>query len=117
MKFFVYIIQCADKTFYTGYTTDLDKRIEKHNRGKGAKYTRSRLPVRLIWSEEFPTKSAAMKEEYRIKQLDRKMKGRLADLSGKDQEIVKEISKVIREYRFLGPMRLANIIAKAFQTL
>jgi putative endonuclease len=71
---FVYIVKCSDNTFYTGYTTDLNKRIETHNKGKGAKYTKSRLPVQLIYNKQFETKSLAMKEEYRIKQLTRKQK-------------------------------------------
>lgn len=69
MKFFVYILLCADGTFYTGYTTDLDKRVDTHNKGVGAKYTRARLPVKLHWSYSFDSKSDAMKAEYKIKQL------------------------------------------------
>lgn len=77
MKCFVYIVQCKDKTFYTGWTNDLSKRIKNHNRGKGAKYTRSRLPVSLVYYNVYNTKSSAMKEEYRIKQLKRKDKLKL----------------------------------------
>ena len=71
MKYYVYILLCADGTFYTGYTTDLEKRIDTHNKGKGAKYTRARLPVKLHWSWIYKSKSEAMKAEYKIKQLSR----------------------------------------------
>lgn len=74
---FVYILECQDQTYYTGTTNDLDKRVRKHNSGKGAKYTASRGPVRLIYSETYPTKSDALKREYQIKQLNRKEKERL----------------------------------------
>ena len=77
MKYFVYILFCADGTYYTGWTTDVQRRVTVHNKGKGAKYTRSRLPVRLLWFKEYPTKSEAMKREYAIKQLSRKQKGLL----------------------------------------
>lgn len=74
---FVYIVKCSDDTLYTGATNDLDKRIAKHNAGKGAKYTKTRRPVTLLKSWEFPTKSEALKEEYRIKQLSREEKLKL----------------------------------------
>ena len=74
MSHFVYIIKCVDKTLYTGYTTDIVKRCEVHNKGKGAKYTRSRLPVKVVYWEEYNTKPEAMKREYQIKQLSRKQK-------------------------------------------
>ena len=76
MKHYVYILKCVDKTLYTGYTTDIDKRVAMHNRGKGAKYTRGRLPVQLLYYEEFDNKSDAMKREYAIKQLSHKQKMR-----------------------------------------
>ena len=71
MKHFVYILICVDKTLYTGYTTDIDKRVAMHNKGKGAKYTRGRLPVKLLWFDSFASKSEAMKKEYAIKQLSK----------------------------------------------
>lgn len=71
---YVYILQCIDGTLYTGYTNDLNKRIQVHNTGKGAKYTRGRLPVKLVYSEEFNTKSEALKREYHIKTMKRKSK-------------------------------------------
>jgi putative endonuclease len=76
MKWFIYMLQCSDDTIYTGYTNDVDKRVEKHNKGKGAKYTKGRRPVTLVYYEQHPSKSSAMKREYAIKQLtkDEKIK-------------------------------------------
>ncbi len=74
---YVYIIECADYTLYCGYTNDLDKRIKVHNNGLGAKYTRARLPVKLIYTEIFETKSEALKREYKIKQMTKKQKEEL----------------------------------------
>ena len=71
---YVYILECSDNTLYTGITTDLDKRLKTHNNGKGAKYTKTRLPVVLKVSFESEDRSTASKEEYRIKQLTRKEK-------------------------------------------
>jgi putative endonuclease len=71
---FVYLLQCADGTLYGGYTTDLQKRLAAHNSGKGAKYTRSRLPVELVYWEECPTKEAAMSREWQLKHLTREKK-------------------------------------------
>ena len=71
---FVYILRCADDTLYTGWTTDLEKRIAAHNRKKGAKYTKSRTPVSLFYWEEFETKSEALKREAAIKRLPRSSK-------------------------------------------
>ena len=71
---FTYILKCSDGTFYTGWTVDLDKRLKSHNEGRGSKYTRSRLPVILIYQEAFSSRKEAMKREYEIKQLSRKEK-------------------------------------------
>jgi putative endonuclease len=71
---YVYILECSDGTLYTGITTDLDKRLKTHNNGKGAKYTKARLPVVLKASFEAEDRSTASKEEYRIKQLTKKQK-------------------------------------------
>ncbi len=66
--YFVYIVKCADNTFYTGIATELERRIEEHNGSdKGAKYTRVRRPVSLVYSEEYPDRSSASKREYEIK--------------------------------------------------
>ncbi|MBQ4530444.1 MAG: GIY-YIG nuclease family protein [Lachnospiraceae bacterium] len=71
---YTYIVECSDGTLYTGWTNNLEKRIVMHNSGKGAKYTKSRIPVVLRYYEEFQTKEEAMAREYRIKQLSRKEK-------------------------------------------
>lgn len=71
---YVYILQCKDKTLYTGYTVDVEQRIKLHEAGKGAKYTRGRGPFTLLYEECFPTKSAAMKREYEIKSWSRTKK-------------------------------------------
>lgn len=71
---YVYILLCQDDSLYTGWTVNLDKRLETHNKGKGAKYTRGRIPVKLVYYEEFEDKTQALKREYAIKQLKRKDK-------------------------------------------
>ena len=68
-KFYVYMVICSDNSFYTGYTNDVPARVKKHNDGKGAKYTRGRGPVTLVYQEELPSKSDAMRREYQIKQM------------------------------------------------
>lgn len=70
----VYMLQCADNTLYTGWTNDMEHRLEAHNAGLGAKYTQSRLPVTLVYIEEVENKSAALKRELRIKKLTRRQK-------------------------------------------
>lgn len=74
---YVYVLRCADDTLYTGWTTNLDKRIQAHNDKKGAKYTKSRTPVALFYYEEFETKSEALKREAAIKKLPRSEKLKL----------------------------------------
>ena len=76
---YVYILKCSDNTLYTGWTTSLEKRLKSHNSGKGAKYTRVRLPVEIVYFEEFEDKKEAMKREYAIKQLSRQEKIKLID--------------------------------------
>lgn len=71
---YTYILHCSDGTFYTGWTNDLEKRLKAHNSGKGGKYTRVRLPVELVYFEEFEDKIDAQKREYAIKQLKRSEK-------------------------------------------
>ena len=75
----VYIVRCADGTLYTGWTNNLDERIAAHNAGKGAKYTRSRLPIALVYSESYEDKSSAMKRELEIKNMTKTQKERLFD--------------------------------------
>ncbi|WP_255169347.1 GIY-YIG nuclease family protein [Natrononativus amylolyticus] len=76
----VYVLECADGTLYTGYTTDLERRIAEHGAGDGAKYTRGRTPVELVYSERHDSRSRAMSREYEIKQLSRGQKERLIGL-------------------------------------
>ncbi len=71
---FVYMVECADGSLYTGWTNRLPQRIAAHNRGRGAKYTRSRLPVRLVWAEAQPDSSAALRREAALKRLTRREK-------------------------------------------
>ncbi|MEQ6389474.1 GIY-YIG nuclease family protein [Bacillaceae bacterium S4-13-58] len=90
-KHFVYILQCKDDTYYTGYTNDLENRLEVHASGKGAKYTRGRGPFKLVYTQQFPTKELAMQEEYRIKKLSRAQKielivGMKGEKDGSDTE-------------------------------
>ena len=73
-KYYTYIILTVDNTLYCGYTDDLKKRFEKHKAGTAAKYTRAHKPLKMVYAKEFETKSEAMKEEYRIKQLSKKEK-------------------------------------------
>ena len=83
---YTYILKCADGTLYTGWTTDLVKRVKAHNEGRGAKYTRGRVPVRLCYFEEFDDKTAALSREWQIKHLSRREKLALIDKAGKDGE-------------------------------
>jgi putative endonuclease len=76
---YVYIVECSDGTYYTGYTTDVERRVAEHNEGEGARYTRGRDPVELVYVEAFGSRSAAMQREYAIKQLGRPAKERLVD--------------------------------------
>ena len=71
---YTYIVKCSDETLYTGWTNNLKKRLEAHNSGKGAKYTKNRRPVELVYFEEYDTKQEAMKREYAIMQLSRQKK-------------------------------------------
>jgi putative endonuclease len=71
---YVYILECSDLTFYTGISNDVEKRINTHNKKKGAKYTKTRTPLKLVYQQSFETKSLAAKEEWRIKQLTRNQK-------------------------------------------
>ena len=76
---YTYIVKCSDETFYTGWTNDLEKRIEMHNSGKGAKYTKARLPVELVYYEAFDTKEEAMSREGHIKRRSRSEKQKLIE--------------------------------------
>jgi putative endonuclease len=74
---YIYIVECSDGTLYTGWTTEIKRRVQEHNSGRGAKYTRARRPVVLRYSEEFDTKEEALKRECAIKKLSRKEKIKL----------------------------------------
>ncbi len=80
MSYYVYLLRCRDGTLYTGYTDNPERRLRVHNAGKGAKYTRSRLPVELVYQEQCPDKSAALRREREIKRMRRAEK--LALISG-----------------------------------
>jgi len=75
----VYVLSCVDDTFYTGYTTDVERRVAEHNAGEGAKYTRGRTPVELVHVETYDSRSAALSREYEIKQLSRPEKAALVE--------------------------------------
>ena len=81
-KWYVYILRCADGTLYTGSTDDVERRVTVHNSGKGAKYTRGRGPVEVVYTEECDSYSAALKREYAIKQLSRQEKWNLIQKQG-----------------------------------
>jgi putative endonuclease len=73
----VYVLECADGSLYTGYTTDVERRVAEHDAGEGAKYTRGRTPVELVHTESFDSRSAATRREHEIKALSRAAKERL----------------------------------------
>ncbi len=77
MSWFVYILRCGDGTLYTGVTDDVQRRLAAHRAGKGAKYTRGRGPLELVYTQEQPDKSAALRREFQIKKLTRPQKERL----------------------------------------
>ena len=77
MSWFVYILRCGDGTLYTGVTDDVQRRMAAHRAGKGAKYTRGRGPLELVYTQEQPDKSAALRREFQIKKLTRPQKERL----------------------------------------
>jgi putative endonuclease len=79
--YYVYILECKDGSLYTGWTTDVQRRLKEHNRGRGAKCTRARLPVVLRYSRGYETKKEAMQSEYHIKQLPREEKLKLINTS------------------------------------
>lgn len=76
---YMYLLECADGSLYCGWTNHLEERVRAHNEGRGAKYTKSRRPVTLVYYEEFATKQEAMQREWAVKQLDRKKKRELID--------------------------------------
>jgi putative endonuclease len=89
---FFYILLCKDGSFYGGYTNNIQKRIERHNEGKGAKYTRAKRPVKLLYNETYCTKNDAMSAEYSFKQLSRKGKEQFLAERGVNYVAAKELS-------------------------
>lgn len=87
---YVYLVECKDGSLYTGWTTNLEKRIKQHNLGKGAKYTKARYPVKLKYVEKLDTKEEAMKREYYLKQLSREQKLELIKIfeEGLNSEVI-----------------------------
>ena len=84
MENYTYMVKCSDESLYTGWTNNLEKRVAAHNAKKGAKYTKSRTPVELVYYEVFSTKEEAMRREYEIKQYTRKEKEALLQTFAKD---------------------------------
>ena len=90
-----YILECNDGTYYCGWTNDIVNRLKTHNSGKGGKYTRARLPVKLVYFEEFPTKEEAMSREWHIKQLSRSKKEVLiANVDSDRADIIKCVNEL-----------------------
>ena len=85
--YYVYLLRCADGTLYTGFTNDLARRLAAHNAGRGAKYTRGRRPVELVYWESFSNKSSALRREYAIKRLPRGQKLTLIQSSVPSRQI------------------------------
>ena len=77
--YYCYILECSDGTYYTGWSTDPERRLIQHNAGRGARYTRSRRPLKMVYVEEYPGQSAAMKREREIKRLSRAQKKALVE--------------------------------------
>lgn len=90
MAWFVYMLRCSDGSLYTGYTDSVQKRAAVHNRGKGAKYTRSRLPAEVVYQEKLPDKSTAMRREAAIKKLTRQQKIQLIETIEQTIETIDE---------------------------
>ena len=86
---YTYMLKCKDNTYYIGYTNDLKKRLQAHNEGKGAKYTKGRGPVELVYYEEYEEKSIAMRREWELKQLTRKEKEHMRQEWEKQQTVLK----------------------------
>jgi putative endonuclease len=90
---YIYILECGDGSYYTGYTNDLTQRLRKHEEGKGAKYTRGRGPLRLVFQESFSTKQEAMRMEFAVKKLNRSEKERIIKEGSVSYVAAKELRK------------------------
>jgi putative endonuclease len=99
MPCYCYIVECADGTYYTGWTTDPERRVATHNKGLGAKYTKMRRPVKLVYVEEQPDRKSAMKRELAIKKMRRdgkkKLVGRINTETGR--HVNKKISRQVNK--------------------
>ena len=89
-RFFAYIVQCGDGTYYTGYTQNLEERVSLHNSGKGAKYLRGRLPVKLVYTKEYRYYKNALSAERRIKELTREQKSELVRIYAENKRKIVE---------------------------
>lgn len=92
-KHYIYILECKDGSYYTGYTNDIEKRLKKHEEGKGAKYTRGRGPLKLVFQAVFSTKQEAMRMEFAVKKLSRAQKERLIKEGSVSYVAAKELQK------------------------
>lgn len=95
--YFVYLLKCRDGTLYCGYSNHVEKRVKAHNEGKGARYTKARRPVKLIYSEKFDSRGGAMKRELEIKSLPAKEKWRLVSM-GKSS-ILSQLNKSLTDIK------------------
>lgn len=86
MPYYVYILLCRDGSYYTGYAKDVERRVEQHRKGQGARYTRMHEPEKIVYMEKFDTRSEAMKREQEIKSLSHNKKQQLANLHNKSRE-------------------------------
>lgn len=100
-KYYTYLLLTENNTYYCGYTDDIEKRYKKHLEGSGAKYTKANKPVAIVYLEQFETKSEAMKEEYRIKQLPRLYKETLVKNFQISNPILYEFSKTVLSSQIL----------------
>lgn len=88
-KYWIYIVQCRDSTYYTGYTKDLENRIALHKSGKGAKYVKNKLPIELVYTKEYRYYKSALNEEKRVKKLPREQKLKLIRIYAENHKIAK----------------------------
>lgn len=91
---YCYILKCSDGTFYTGWTTDIERRVKQHNAGQGARYTRIRRPVKLVYAESLPDRAAAQKRELAIKRMPRAKKLALIHSHRRDAEKARRAQRI-----------------------
>lgn len=105
VKYYAYLLQCADKSLYAGFTTDVEKRLKKHNAGKGAKYTRSRLPVSLAYCEEYGSEHGAKSREWHLKKLTREEKLALISVKEKTGMYPHHVESIEKLKEYFLPMQ------------